>query len=371
VIILIHDAREHPSGSAPGRRRVRDTPSRHRRRKRRRRVGRGFAIHGWRTCRVSRGWRSRATREVLYSALGLGHNDGTGSADFTVTNNVMSEPDSGLNVFEGVYAYAVARPATAATSASTCRATTSTASAATARQTWPWTGRHHTAAHRGLQQLRPVGLQSFLRTRNTPSPNLTVDAYTFGTPDGHERSHVHRARRRLLMIMRTNPRRRDGEPFMGELRMMSFDFAPAAGRCATDSCCPSTRTRRCSRCRDTFGGDERVTFALPDLRNRVPIHEAQGLRAGATAARWRTPSRRASCRRHVHLVRASAANADLAVPWATSSRRPAALRRARWPDDPRPQRERLRRRRPAAHEHAALHQGELLHRPDRVFPSYS
>ena len=54
-------------------------------------------------------------------------------------------------------------------------------------------------------------------------------------------------------------------------------FPPRAGRCATGSCCRSTRTRRSSRCSGTtFGGDGRVNFALPDLRGPVPIHVGSG-----------------------------------------------------------------------------------------------
>ncbi|MCW2738054.1 Ig-like domain-containing protein, partial [Nocardioides sp.] len=36
-------------------------------------------------------------------ALELSHNDGTGTADYTVTGNLFSNPDVGVNVFEGVY----------------------------------------------------------------------------------------------------------------------------------------------------------------------------------------------------------------------------------------------------------------------------
>ena len=40
------------------------------------------------------------------NALQLGHNDGNGSADFTVSGNTFSTPDTGPNHFEGMYVYA-------------------------------------------------------------------------------------------------------------------------------------------------------------------------------------------------------------------------------------------------------------------------
>ena len=39
-------------------------------------------------------------------AMELSHNDGNGTADYTVSNNVMASPDVSANVFEGVYAFA-------------------------------------------------------------------------------------------------------------------------------------------------------------------------------------------------------------------------------------------------------------------------
>ena len=46
----------------------------------------------------------------------------------------------------------------------------------------------------------------------------------------------------------------------------------AAGRFATASFCPSRKTLLGT----TYGGNGQTTFALPDLRGRVPIHFGQG-----------------------------------------------------------------------------------------------
>ena len=75
------------------------------------------------------------------------------------------------------------------------------------------------------------------------------------------------------------------EPFLSEIRIMCFGFAPKGWALAMGSCCPSTRTRRCSRCwarPSAVTGD--VNFALPDLRGRAPIHVGSGHTLGEGAA---------------------------------------------------------------------------------------
>jgi microcystin-dependent protein len=106
-----------------------------------------------------------------------------------------------------------------------------------------------------------------------------------------------------------------GEPFMGELRMMSFDFAPRGWAMCNGQLLPINQNQALfSLLGNTFGGDERVTFALPDLRNRVPIHEGQGFARGSNGGEVAHTITQSELPQHVHLVRASAANADLASP---------------------------------------------------------
>ena len=66
-------------------------------------------------------------------------------------------------------------------------------------------------------------------------------------------------------------------PFLGEIKMVGFNFAPRALRSATARSCRSVRTPLCSHssARPT-GATVRPPFALPDLRSRVPLHVGQG-----------------------------------------------------------------------------------------------
>jgi microcystin-dependent protein len=68
------------------------------------------------------------------------------------------------------------------------------------------------------------------------------------------------------------------EPFLSEIRMMSFNYAPAQGwaMCNGQFLPINQNQALFSLLGTTFGGDGRTTFALPDLRGRTPMHVGQG-----------------------------------------------------------------------------------------------
>lgn len=67
------------------------------------------------------------------------------------------------------------------------------------------------------------------------------------------------------------------EPFLSEIRMMSFPFAPRGWALCDGQLLPINQNQGLFSLLDkTFGGDGRVNFALPDLRGRVPIHVGAG-----------------------------------------------------------------------------------------------
>ena len=86
------------------------------------------------------------------------------------------------------------------------------------------------------------------------------------------------------------------EPFLSEIRIMSFEFAPKGWALRNGQFLPINQIRR-TRCRSrsegqllpiaegetlfqllgtTYDGDGESTFALPDLRRRIPIHPGNG-----------------------------------------------------------------------------------------------
>lgn len=66
-------------------------------------------------------------------------------------------------------------------------------------------------------------------------------------------------------------------PFVGEIRMFGSSFAPAGWAFCDGSLLPiSENDVLFNLIGTTYGGDGQETFALPDLRGRVPIHMGQG-----------------------------------------------------------------------------------------------
>ena len=63
------------------------------------------------------------------------------------------------------------------------------------------------------------------------------------------------------------------EPFLGELRLFGGNFAPRGWAMCNGQLLPiSQNTALFSILGTTYGGDGQTTFALPDLRGRVPTH---------------------------------------------------------------------------------------------------
>ena len=66
-------------------------------------------------------------------------------------------------------------------------------------------------------------------------------------------------------------------PFLGEIRLVSFNFAPKGWAfCEGQLLSINQNQALFSLLQNTYGGDGRVNFALPDLRNRTPIGAGQG-----------------------------------------------------------------------------------------------
>ena len=67
------------------------------------------------------------------------------------------------------------------------------------------------------------------------------------------------------------------EAFVGEIRMVAFNFAPTGwALCDGQLLSIAQNTALFALLGTTYGGDGQTTFALPDLRGRVPIHGGSG-----------------------------------------------------------------------------------------------
>ncbi|MCW1886297.1 tail fiber protein [Luteolibacter flavescens] len=67
------------------------------------------------------------------------------------------------------------------------------------------------------------------------------------------------------------------DPFVAEIRMAGFNFAPVGwAQCSGQLLSIQQNTALFSLLGTTYGGNGNTTFALPDLRGRMPIHQGQG-----------------------------------------------------------------------------------------------
>jgi microcystin-dependent protein len=104
------------------------------------------------------------------------------------------------------------------------------------------------------------------------------------------------------------------EPFLAEIRIMSFVFAPKGWALCNGQLLPINQNQALfSLLGTTFGGDGRVNFALPDLRARVPIHVGSGHTLGERAGEQAHTLSVAELPAHQHVVQGSSANADTPV----------------------------------------------------------
>jgi microcystin-dependent protein len=105
------------------------------------------------------------------------------------------------------------------------------------------------------------------------------------------------------------------EPFMGEIRIMSFNFPPKGWAQCDGQQLPINQNQPLFSLLGTmYGGNGQTTFALPNLQTRVPIHMGQGLtqgQAGGEQAHTLTVSEMPS---HTHTMSGSSSNADVVSP---------------------------------------------------------
>lgn len=102
-----------------------------------------------------------------------------------------------------------------------------------------------------------------------------------------------------------------GTPYIAEIRLMSFGFPPRGwAECNGQLLQINQNQALFSILGTMYGGDGRVTFALPDLRGRVPMgfdpNHFQGTRSGSetiTLSVSQMPT-------HTHMVQASTTNGD-------------------------------------------------------------
>jgi microcystin-dependent protein len=104
-------------------------------------------------------------------------------------------------------------------------------------------------------------------------------------------------------------------PFIAEMRIMSFNFAPKGWALCNGQLLPINQNQALfSLLGTTYGGDGRVNFALPDMRSRMPLHEGSGFILGQRAGEEAHTLISQEMPQHSHIVTASNDPADLGTP---------------------------------------------------------
>jgi microcystin-dependent protein len=105
------------------------------------------------------------------------------------------------------------------------------------------------------------------------------------------------------------------EPFLSEIRLFSFNFAPRGWALCNGQLLPINQNQALfSLLGTTYGGDGRVTFALPDLRARLPIHTGNGHTLGERGGEQAHTLLLAEMPAHTHAAQASASAGTQNVP---------------------------------------------------------
>lgn len=104
-------------------------------------------------------------------------------------------------------------------------------------------------------------------------------------------------------------------PFIGEIRLLSFSFAPKGWALCNGQLLPINQNQALfSILGTTYGGDGRTTFALPDLRGRTPLHVGEGVNLGERAGSESVTLTQAQVPPHAHTLAVSSQRASLDDP---------------------------------------------------------
>jgi microcystin-dependent protein len=105
------------------------------------------------------------------------------------------------------------------------------------------------------------------------------------------------------------------EPFLSEIRIFSFGFAPRGWALCNGQLLPINQNQALfSLLGTTYGGDGRVNFALPNFQGRTPIHTGSGHTLGERAGEAAHTLIISEMPTHIHTAQGSTNNGDSVVP---------------------------------------------------------
>jgi microcystin-dependent protein len=105
------------------------------------------------------------------------------------------------------------------------------------------------------------------------------------------------------------------EPFLSEIKIVSFNFAPKGWALCNGQFLPINQNQALfSLLGTTYGGNGQTTFALPNLRGRVPIHFGDGHTLGEIGGEATHTLVMNEMAQHIHFASGSGNNGDTVIP---------------------------------------------------------
>jgi microcystin-dependent protein len=105
------------------------------------------------------------------------------------------------------------------------------------------------------------------------------------------------------------------QPFVGEVRLVGFNFAPAGWSICNGNLIPiSENTTLFQLIGTTYGGDGQSTFAVPNLQSRIPVHQGTSNVVGLTGGAETVPLNLSQYPAHTHSFMASGNQANSNAP---------------------------------------------------------
>lgn len=100
------------------------------------------------------------------------------------------------------------------------------------------------------------------------------------------------------------------EPYLSEIRIFSFNFAPKSWALCNGQLLPINQNQALfALLGTTYGGNGQTTFALPNLQGRVPIHVGSGFTLGQAAGTTSETINISTMTAHMHQMRADGTTA--------------------------------------------------------------
>jgi microcystin-dependent protein len=105
------------------------------------------------------------------------------------------------------------------------------------------------------------------------------------------------------------------EPFLSEIRIMSFGFPPKGWALCDGQLLPINQNQALfSLLGTTYGGDGRVNFGLPNLQGRAPMHMGSGHTLGEQGGEQAHTLSISEIPTHTHTANASSLDGNTPVP---------------------------------------------------------